>query len=145
MKPHLLHFFALLLLISACSEAPSETAQDITSPIFVNPEGNKTWNIFGLQIIGKIFSEDTNGAYSVIVSTTPPDGGAPPHVHEIEDELFYVLEGTMSFLMDDEWVDAPAGSFVLVPGGVLAIIDHAGDPGKDELNEKLHRIDEARV
>ena len=34
---------------------------------------------------------------------------------------------------------------VLVPGGVLAVIDHAGDPGQDALNKKLHRIDEARV
>ncbi len=34
---------------------------------------------------------------------------------------------------------------VLVPGGILAVIDHAGDPGKDALNKKLHRIDEARV
>jgi len=34
---------------------------------------------------------------------------------------------------------------VLVPGGTLGIIDHAGDPGKDALNKELHRIDEARV
>lgn len=33
----------------------------------------------------------------------------------------------------------------LVPGGVLGVIDHAGDPGQDALNKKLHRIDEARV
>ena len=34
---------------------------------------------------------------------------------------------------------------VLAPGGLLGIIDHAGDPGKDALNKELHRIDEARV
>ena len=34
---------------------------------------------------------------------------------------------------------------MLVPGGTLGIIDHAGDPGKDALNKELHRIDEARV
>ena len=34
---------------------------------------------------------------------------------------------------------------VLAPDGVLAVIDHAGDPGRDALNKKLHRIDEARV
>jgi predicted methyltransferase len=37
---------------------------------------------------------------------------------------------------------AKAHSF-LKPGGVLGLIDHAGDPGAD--NEKLHRIDEALV
>jgi predicted methyltransferase len=34
---------------------------------------------------------------------------------------------------------------VLKPGGVLGLIDHAGIPGQDEANKKLHRIDEARV
>jgi len=34
---------------------------------------------------------------------------------------------------------------ILTPGGVLGLIDHAGVPGADEANEKLHRIEEARV
>jgi len=33
----------------------------------------------------------------------------------------------------------------LAPGGVLGVIDHAGNPGEDEKNKELHRIDEARV
>jgi mannose-6-phosphate isomerase-like protein (cupin superfamily) len=32
--------------------------------------------------------------------------------------VFFVLDGTISFLMRDEWIDAPNGSFILVPGGV---------------------------
>ncbi len=34
---------------------------------------------------------------------------------------------------------------VLKPGGVLGLIDHAGDPGADEMNKQNHRIDPARV
>jgi mannose-6-phosphate isomerase-like protein (cupin superfamily) len=29
-----------------------------------------------------------------------------------------VIEGTMSFLVGDRWIDAPRGSFVLAPGGM---------------------------
>jgi mannose-6-phosphate isomerase-like protein (cupin superfamily) len=32
--------------------------------------------------------------------------------------VFFVIEGTMSFLVGADWSDAPQGSFVLVPGGV---------------------------
>jgi mannose-6-phosphate isomerase-like protein (cupin superfamily) len=32
--------------------------------------------------------------------------------------VFYVIEGTMSILVGERWIDAPRGSFVLVPGGV---------------------------
>lgn len=43
--------------------------------------------------------------------------GPGAHSHD-EDDVFYVLEGTMSFLLGDRWIDAPRGSFVLAPGGV---------------------------
>src|SRR5262249_5204873 len=43
--------------------------------------------------------------------------GPGAHSHA-EDDIFYVIEGTMSVLIGDRWVDAPSGSFVLVPGGM---------------------------
>jgi mannose-6-phosphate isomerase-like protein (cupin superfamily) len=40
------------------------------------------------------------------------------HVHEDEDDSFYILEGELTFLLGDETVAAPPGTFVLVPPGV---------------------------
>jgi mannose-6-phosphate isomerase-like protein (cupin superfamily) len=61
---------------------------------------------------------ETEGKYSISewwldANTTGP--GA--HSHE-EDDVFYVIEGPMSILVGDRWIDAPRGSFVLVPGGM---------------------------
>jgi len=47
---------------------------------------------------------------------------------------FFVLGGTMSFFVGDHWVDAPAGSFVLVPGGVTHAFDNRGDTPAGALN-----------
>lgn len=45
-------------------------------------------------------------------------GHAPPlHLHEREDEAFYVLEGGMRFRCGEEEFDAGPGDFVLVPRG----------------------------
>jgi mannose-6-phosphate isomerase-like protein (cupin superfamily) len=46
-------------------------------------------------------------------------GSGPPalHVHHADDEAWYVLEGTLSFRFEDQWVEAPAGSTVFVPAG----------------------------
>lgn len=45
-------------------------------------------------------------------------GHAPPlHLHEHEDEAFYLLEGFMRFRCGDEEFDANAGDFVFVPRG----------------------------
>lgn len=39
------------------------------------------------------------------------------HVHREEDDGFYILEGEMTFVIGDEEVAAPPGTFVLVPPG----------------------------
>jgi quercetin dioxygenase-like cupin family protein len=44
--------------------------------------------------------------------------GPGPHSHEQNVELFYVLEGTMTFLAGERWLEAPAGSFLHIPAGV---------------------------
>lgn len=41
--------------------------------------------------------------------------------------MFYVIEGTVSFLMDDSWVDASKGAFVLAPGGVTHDFENRSD------------------
>jgi Cupin domain len=60
----------------------------------------------------------------VLVEWTDPGGGtdpptyiAPLHVHNADDEAWYVLEGTLAFRLGDEEVEAPAGSAVLAPAG----------------------------
>src|SRR5919202_953759 len=60
----------------------------------------------------------------VLVEWTDPGGGtepptyiAPLHVHNADDEAWYVLDGTLAFRLGDEEVEAPAGSAVLAPAG----------------------------
>ena len=40
------------------------------------------------------------------------------HVHDDEDDSFYILEGELTFILGEETVVAPQGTFVLVPPGV---------------------------
>ena len=40
------------------------------------------------------------------------------HVHDAEDDAFYILEGEMTFSLGGEEAAAPPGTFVLVPPGV---------------------------
>ena len=41
------------------------------------------------------------------------------HVHDQEDDSFYILEGEMIFLFGDDSATAPPGTFVLAPPGVV--------------------------
>jgi len=49
------------------------------------------------------------------------------HVHDEEDDAFYILEGVMTFDLGDETVAASPGTFVLVPPGVEHGFHNGGD------------------
>lgn len=45
-------------------------------------------------------------------------GEFPMHNHEAEDELFYVIEGTLFIELADKTLELAAGEFVIIPKGV---------------------------
>ena len=67
------------------------------------------------------------------VELEPHTTGPGPHSHE-EDDVFYVLAGTMSILVDGAWIDAEQGAFVLVPGGMQHDFENRGDMRAGVLN-----------
>jgi quercetin dioxygenase-like cupin family protein len=128
----------LVLLVSilfiSCNSATNDTQHthdeihpDLQYPILVKPDAGKTWNIFGLQIVGRIMSDQTGGEYAVIQSKTPPGGGPPMHVHQNEDELFYVLEGLYKFTCGDSVMMAEKGALVHLPRGIPHGFENVGD------------------
>jgi len=62
---------------------------------------------------------ETGDRYSVSIWwVSPGQSGPGAHSHDANDELFYVIEGTMTFLAGDEWIDAAVGTFLRIPAGV---------------------------
>lgn len=89
-----------------------------TKAFHVAADAGKDWDVFGVKITAKVMSEQTNGEYAVIVTHTPPQGGPPMHVHQFEDELFYVLKGKYEFFCGDDKIIAEEGSLVSLPRGI---------------------------
>ena len=88
---------------------------------FVGPgEGSGLTNPVGGQIVRKASDADTAGAYALFENRMPAGSPGPlPHLHRRHDEAFYILEGELSVRVGAQTVIAPAGSFVLVPRGVV--------------------------
>jgi quercetin dioxygenase-like cupin family protein len=62
----------------------------------------------------------TAGAFALVDERARRGESVPLHRHEDDIESFYVLEGTLTFYVDDRpGVRAGAGSFVHVPGGTV--------------------------
>lgn len=86
--------------------------------IFLPPGEGRAYPMGRISAIFKADGDETKRGYSISEWWLEPHTQGPgPHSHE-EDDVFFVLEGTMSFLLGDRWIDAPKGSFVLAPGGM---------------------------
>src|SRR5258707_4207005 len=63
-------------------------------------------------------ADDTNGQLAVIEQRCTPAGDPPRHVHEHEDEAFYVLEGRLTATIGgDTTLTAGTGEGVFLPPG----------------------------
>ncbi len=87
-------------------------------PVVLRPGEGRAYPMGRIAATFKADGAETDRAYSISEWWLDPHTKGPgPHAH-VKDDVFYVLEGTMSVLVDTEWIDADAGSCVLVPGGV---------------------------
>src|SRR5262249_25671448 len=76
------------------------------------------FTVMGAKSSYKATAEDTRGAYSLAMETTPPHSGLPLHVHHREDEAMYILEGEYEIQCGDQTIRATKGTFVFLPKGV---------------------------
>ena len=68
----------------------------------------------------KATREATAGFFSLAETTIQPGtAGPPPHSHRELLDSFYVLEGTLTVRVGDGEVDAPPGTYVCAPPGVV--------------------------
>ena len=87
--------------------------------------GTALW-VAGFPHTIKATGADTNGSFSAVEVSVSPQGGPPPHVHQREDEVLYVLEGEFAFLAGDRVFTAGPGSYVHVPPGTPHRFENVG-------------------
>ena len=71
----------------------------------------------GILISSLATEQDTGGAFELVEAKMRKGTEPPPHVHEREDELFYVLDGVLDAYVGDACLHATAGSCVFLPKG----------------------------
>lgn len=78
-------------------------------------EGDAIWLLGGLYTF-KTRGRETGDAYSLF--EVQGLVASPRHLHEREDEGFYVVDGKVTLAIGDEMIYGTAGTFAFVPRGV---------------------------
>jgi mannose-6-phosphate isomerase-like protein (cupin superfamily) len=114
----------------------SSTAHSLPAGVIVRRPGDGRHYACGpMHSVFLADGEESGSRYSV--STWWVDPGKPgpgTHAHEDHEELFYVVEGTLTFLVADQYVDAIAGTFLRVPAGVTHDFENRTDARAGVLN-----------
>src|ERR1700677_2388753 len=76
--------------------------------------GNSTW-YKGLLISQLAGSSDTEGAFDLVESKMKKGTEPPPHIHDREDELFYILAGEIKVFADGQVFTVTRGESVFLP------------------------------
>jgi mannose-6-phosphate isomerase-like protein (cupin superfamily) len=107
------------------------------APIFLRPGEGRSFPMGRIRAVFKADGAETEQRYSIAEWWLDANTRGPGAHSHPEDDVFFVVEGTMSFLIGEEWVDAPRGSFVLAPGGVTHDFENRSDARAGVLNISL--------
>jgi quercetin dioxygenase-like cupin family protein len=113
------------------TDAPTSTNRN---PLVLAPGEGRSYPMGRLSAVFKADGAESDGRYSISEWWLDPHTRGPGIHSHPEDDMFFMLEGTLRFLVGDEWSDVPAGSFVLVPGGVTHTFENHGDTRAGFLN-----------
>ncbi len=100
---------------------------DNRKAVFLAPGEGRAYDMGPMKAVFKADGDETAAQYNISEWWLEAHSQGPGAHSHPEDDTFFVIEGTMSFLLDDHWVDAPTGSFVLVPGGTMHDFENRSD------------------
>ncbi|TVX98681.1 cupin domain-containing protein [Cohnella terricola] len=93
---------------------------NINDVLFVTPGLGRKYNMGSMSSVFLADGAETNSRYSVSEWWLDAQSDGPgPHSHDENEELFYVLEGVMTFLVGEEMIEAPKGSFIRIPANII--------------------------
>lgn len=103
-------------------------------PLVLPPGAGRRYPMGRIQAVFKADGPESANRYAISEWWLEPRTTGPgAHAHA-EDDVFYVLAGRMSFLVGEDWFDAEAGSFVLVPAGLTHDFENRGGVRAGVLN-----------
>lgn len=95
---------------------------------FVRPAGSgDRFDLGGAVFTVKATGADTQGRVAVMEQEGQPGLEVPPHTHDGEDEMFYLLAGALEGFCGERRFTAVAGDFLFLPRDVEHGFSVVGD------------------
>lgn len=103
-------------------------------PVVLGPGEGRAYAMGRIGAVFKADGPETESRYSISEWRLEPHTQGPGAHSHPEDDIFFVTLGTMSLLLGCDWIHAPQGSFVLVPGGTIHDFENRSEAPAAVLN-----------
>jgi quercetin dioxygenase-like cupin family protein len=113
------------MAIPSATAGESEDSMSAKAVIRMPGQGKKVM-LAGQPIVFLVTGEDSKNN-CMFEFTMPPGFSTGLHVHRVQEETFYVLDGECEWRVGDQLTLAKPGSFLFIPPGVPHSIDNASD------------------
>jgi quercetin dioxygenase-like cupin family protein len=133
----------------AMKRNPTEDIMSAKAVVRMPGEGKQV-SLAGKPLVFLVTGQDTRHT-SMFDWTLPAGFSTGTHVHRVQEETFYVLEGECEWTVGGELIRAKPGTYVFIPPGVPHNIANASDkparmimtvspPGHEQYFEELVKL-----
>ncbi len=89
-----------------------------TGPTITSRQGARCIQIGDCKTTFLVSQTDTGGLYCMVEHDLPAGfPGPPPHAHQVTTHTFYIVEGSVTIVVDGRIIEATAGTSVYIPAG----------------------------
>lgn len=85
---------------------------------FHAPRGGVSHQWESDHVFVKVDAADTGHAYTVVEDNLKADFTLGLHLHRQHAETFYILDGSLEFFVDGDWMTAATGACLHIPPGI---------------------------
>ncbi|MDF2626193.1 MAG: hypothetical protein K0R39_24 [Symbiobacteriaceae bacterium] len=82
--------------------------------VMAREDAEHIWYTGALSAI-RATGEDTGGAFGLVEDLLPVGFETPYHIHNNEDECFFLMDGDAEFVTQGQTIKATSGAFVFLP------------------------------
>ena len=98
--------------------------------VFVPTDTGEAYWVMGTLFTYLTTAADSGGSYFTLIVDVDPEAGPPPHIHHLEEEQFYVLEGHLTDSIGDQMVQVNTGDFIHIPRGTVHSFKNGSKPSR---------------
>lgn len=97
---------------------------------FVPADTGEAYWVMGTLFTYLVTAAESGGSYFTLIVDVGPEAGPPPHIHHLEDEQFYVLEGQLTYFLGDQTFQVNSGDFIHIPRGTVHSFKNGPRPSR---------------